>query len=226
MNRQVVKRISPALGLALLAGLFISSGANAKKPHTSGYFMQQLRSQAHYDGQVTEVADDWWIGGRYNAGGSTIVIGDDMARRNQIAILDFDTSVLPDDIIIDDAYLEVSVVRYNTRLGDPYLLLGDVNVEMTSPYFGYSRDLEALDWEWWGDYFVGFLDEAYKSNMNVSMQIDPSALGGINLTDSTQFKLYFWDDNDDSLSQGITIASGNYRIVSKRPMLTVYYYYP
>jgi hypothetical protein len=219
-------RLVIAIGLALLVGFTASTTTLAKPNQPVAIIMQEFRSQSRYDGSVTEYADDYWMGGIVNSGSPAIYIGDDAARRNVVGILDFDTSLLPDTVIVDDAYIEVTVLQYNARFGDPYTLLGDINVDFESPYFGASRELEAQDWQWFGSNFAGYLPWAYKSNQKLFFQIDPLVVGALSTTDPTQFKLYFWDDNEDSLPQGITIASGNHSKVSFRPKLIVYYYYP
>ena len=70
---------------------------NRKPAHASA--VAQFRSIGKYDGYVREYADDYWYGNVVNSTGSTIVVGDDFAKRLLIGVLDFDTSTLPDTAI-------------------------------------------------------------------------------------------------------------------------------
>jgi hypothetical protein len=226
MNSKILKRFTAALILALLVGFGASATVTHARinptPHTLTA-VAQFRSYSKNDGGVREFADDTWYGSQINSTSPTMFIGDDYGRRLWYGILDFDTSSLPDTATITDAYIDLRVMNLNSLYGNPYLTLGDMYADITSPYFGNSAKLEPQDFEWFSLAYAGTFPEAYKANMTISMQVDAGALWAIDPTQRTQFKLYFWDDNNDSLSQGITIASGNYGLASYRPLLTVYY---
>jgi len=229
MNNQHIKRFAIALVLATLVGLgFASNNTLAVSPQrplaASG--VATFRSTAKYDGYVREYLDDYWFGNITNSGANTIYVGDDAGKRLLVGILDFDTSALPDTAVISYAVLEMRVASLNQRYGDPYTALGDVNADIVTPYFGYSPSLEPIDFEWPSDGWVGVFSWTYKANTWVYLEVDPFYFSSINVADRTQFKVYFWDDNDDSLPQGITFYSGNMRITSERPKRTVYYDVP
>ena len=226
MNQKILKRITAALVLALLVGFGASTTATyaTSLPPQCQYIStagSQFRSYNKYDGGVREFADDTWYGSQVTPSSPTMFIGDDYGRRLWYGILDFDTSTLPDTAFITDAYIDLRVLCLNPMFGNPYLSLGDMYADITSPYFGTSSKLEPQDFESFGFGYAGTFSQAYKANMIITMQVDPGALWGIDPTQRTQFKLYFLDDNNDSLTQGITVASGNYALASYRPLLTV-----
>ncbi|MEW5938891.1 MAG: hypothetical protein AB1750_04460 [Chloroflexota bacterium] len=223
-----VRTLVIALTLALLAGLSVSTPTSADdgdQPE-SVVVIKQFRSSARYDGNVIEYADDYFVGGKINYSAPTIYIGDEYTKKLWVGILDFDTSTLEDHASVIGAFLELRVLRYSTVFGDPYLLLGDIYVDMAVPYFGSSVALEAQDFEAFPTAFAGILPPAGQSNQKLTLEVDSTVAWMISPAQHTQFKLYFLDDNDDRYSQGIAIASGNHSMVSYRPLLTVYFYYP
>lgn len=214
-----------ALTLAMAALLVTYAGAIAATPArpmaASG--VTTFRSFGKYDGYVREYMDDYWYGNVVNSNASTIYIGDDTAKRLVVGILDFDTSSLPDTATITYATLEVRVTNLNLAYGDPYMNLGDMHGDIISGYFGTTPALESMDFEWWADSWAGTFSQAYKVGQWVYFEIDPTSLGYVNLQGRTQFKLYFVDDNEDVLPQGITIASGNNPVFTYRPKLVIYF---
>ena len=229
MNHKSITRMAIAFFLALIVGLGAATrDTQAKDAHSpkAASGIAQFRSIGKNDGFVREYADDYWMGGSMNSTASTIVVGDDQVRRLQLGILDFDTSALPDTAVVTYAMLEIRVTRYDTRFGDPYLLLGDMSADIVSPYFGSGYKLEAQDFESPSFGYAGFFWQVTGPNQWTYMDVDPLALGLIDVFDHTQFKLYFFDDNDDNFSQSISFISGNYPVVKYRPLLTVYYDVP
>jgi hypothetical protein len=105
-------------------------------------------------------------------------------------------------------------------------LLGDLYAEFISPFYGMSPMLENQDFEWFSAAYAGVVAPATKPNQRILLEVDPAVVWQISATQRTQFKLYFWDDNEDQYSQGITIASGNHTVVAYRPLLTIYFSYP
>lgn len=229
MNNKHIKRFAIALILAVAIGLglaFTNTLAVSPQRPMSASGMATFRSFGKYDGNVREYMDDYWIGNVVNSGAGTIYIGDDSAKRLMVGILDFDTTALPDSATITYATLQIRVANLNLRYGDPFMNLGDVYADIVTPYFGNLPSLESVDFEWLGDGWVGVFSQAYKNNQWMYLEVDPFFYTSINLTDRTQFKVYFLDDNDDSLPQGIAIYSGNHSMTVFRPMLTVYYDVP
>lgn len=229
MNNNHIKRFAIAVVLAVVAGLGFAStrtlAVGSSRPLAASG-VATFRSYGRYDGYVREYMDDYWTGNVVNSTAGTIVIGDDAVKRLLVGVLDFDTSALPDNATVTSAVLQVRVANLNLRYGDPYLTLGDLNADIVTPYFGNRSSLESVDFEWLGDGYAGVFSQAFNSNEWIYLDVDPFVLGSINPTARTQFKLYFWDDNDDNLPQGITIISGNHSAVYYRPMLTVYFDVP
>ena len=229
MNNNHIKRFALALLLAVVIGLgfaFTNTLAVSPQRPMAASAVATFRSFGKYDGYVREYMDDYWFGNVVNSGASTIYVGDDAAKRLVIGVLDFDTSSLPDSATITYAVLQMRVASLNLRYGNPYYALGDVYADIVTPYFGNKPSLESVDFEWFGDGWAGTFSEAYRASEWVYLEVDPLLFTSINLADRTQFKVYFFDDNDDSLPQGITFYSGNHFRPDFRPTLTVYYDVP
>jgi hypothetical protein len=229
MNNNHIKRFALAALLAVVIGLgFASTRTLAVSPErpmaASG--TATFRSYSKNDGHVLEYMDDYWFGNVVNSGSSTIFVGDDAAKRLSIGILDFDTSSLPDSATITYAVLQLRVANLNLRYGNPYYILGDVYADIVTPYFGSYPTLESWDFEWPGDGWIGAFSQAVKANEWVYLEVDSFFYTSINVADRTQFKIYFLDDNDDNLPQGIAFYSGNYSRAAFRPTLIVYYDVP
>jgi len=222
-------RLAFALVLTLIVGFGATArGAAAKNGNApqAASGVATFRSIGKNDGFTREYADDYWFGGSVNSTAATIVVGDDQVRRLTMGILDFDTSILPDTATVTYATLEVRVTRYNTRFGDPYLLLGDMYADIVSPYFGASYKLEAQDFESLPADYAGFFWPVTGPGQWAYMEVDLLALPMIDVFDHTQFRLYFFDDNEDSYPHGLSFASGNAPQAAYRPLLTVYYDVP
>lgn len=229
MNNYHIKRVAIAVLLAVVFGLgFVSTNTLAFSPERpmSTSSVATFRSFGKYDGYVREYLDDYWLGNMVNSGASTISVGDDAGKRLMIGILDFDTSPLPDSATITYAILRVRVANLNLWNGNPYDILGDMYADIISPYFGNLPSLESVDFEWFGDGWAGTFSRATSTGQWIYLEVDPLLYSSINLTNRTQFKVYFIDDNDDNLPQGIAFYSGNHALSTYRPKLTVYYDVP
>ncbi len=222
-------RFALALVITLITGFSATvRGASAKKENApqAASGVATFRSIGRNDGFTREYADDYWIGGSINSTAATIVVGDDQVRRLTMGILDFDTSALPDTAIVTYATLEVRVTRYNTRFGDPYFLIGDMYADIAAPYFGADYTLEAQDFESPSSGYAGFFWPVTGPGQWALIDVDMLALSMIDVFDHTQFRLYFFDDNEDIYPHGLSFASGNALRTTHRPLLTVYYDVP
>jgi hypothetical protein len=228
MNKNIIKRFAVALVLALVVGLGFAAKTLAVSPMRpqSASGIATFRSFGKYDGSVREYLDDYWFGNVVNFNANTIYVGDDAAKRLLVGILDFDTSSLPDNATVTYAVLQVRVLSLNTRYGDPYINLGDLNADIAAPYFGNFPSLESIDFEDFGFGYAGAFSQVYKANQWAYLDVDPLVFGAIDPLGRTQFIIYFYDDNDDNLPQGLTIASGNHFSVTIRPTLIIYFDVP
>ena len=227
MNRKFLLQTLLVLALLIGAGAAATNTlAIAPSRPLAASGIATFHSVGRNDGYVREYLDDYWLGNQVESRGPTMYVGDDAAKRLMIGILDFDTSTLPDSATVTYATLQVRVKSLNTRYGDPYINLGDMYADITAPYFGNSTALESIDFESFALGFAGAFSPAFKANEWIYLDVDLLALGLIDPTAHTQFKVYFFDDNDDDFPQGITFISGNYPTVTYRPTLTVYYDVP
>ena len=245
MKIKNILRISLAAALALVIGFSLFTEGASAKPRAASYTMQ-FRSNGRNDGSILEYAEDAWVGGKINPAGRSIFVGDDSRRRASIGILDFDTSLLPDEAVITGAYLQLRVTSFPTRYGNPYTVLGELYADIYPGYYGdypklevdptgmYADDFSYVMYDVW-DYF----SHATRSGDNIFVNLENA--WSVDPYERTQVAVYFmfFDDgvhicfdafgcnnNTDSLSQGLSFASGNHANTNVRPLLTVFYDYP
>jgi len=155
------------------------------------------------DGTVIESSETSGVGGTYKTTYS--YAGDAASDKQQIAVLHFDTSAIPDGATITSATLSI---RRLGKGGDPTNpSLGTITVDIKNGYYGTSDALAAADFE------------AASSATNVATLPYPAANGNwseadlnssgrsnINKTGITQFKIRFTlDDNDDGAADYLNI---------------------
>ncbi len=223
MRLKTFTRILFAASLAFLIGFgLFAEGASARPP--AYVYTAQFRSNPTFDGFVRESGEDTWVGGSVNTQTGTIFVGDDYARRLIYLFLDFNTAPLPDGVVITSATLSLRVTAFPTQYGNPYAILGDLYVDQVVPYFGTYLKLEASDFQAMPYFATDHFSRATRAGVWITANL--SGFSSINLVGHTQYGAYFLDDNNDSYSQGIRVASGNYSWTPYRPLLTVYYTYP
>jgi hypothetical protein len=106
-------------------------------------------------------------------------------------VLSFDTSTLPDDCTILSAKLELT---RSMKTGiDPFTWGGSCVVDISSPYFGDSNGLEAMDWQAAADAsaVAEFLSDPGQEKPMRSTEFNINGLSYINKTGTTQLRVYF-----------------------------------
>jgi len=179
-------------------------------------------SQAANDGWVLESAETSGMGGSNDSIATTLRVGDDVADKQYRGILSFDTSGLPDTVVITGVTLKVK--KYSIVATDPFTTHGTLMAAIRQPYFGSAVTLANSDFQAALSKQVGFnstpVSNWYSTNYNSA--IWPY----INLTGTTQFRLKFTlDDNDDLGADYVRFYSGNASMIY-RPQLIVEYYVP
>jgi len=175
------------------------------------------------DGYLFEISEDNNTGWRFNANGARLYVGDDNHNRQFLSILSFDTSPLPNNAVILSATLNVKRAR---MLGtNPFNTHGALGVEIGSPCFGSSCNLEASDFQAGAQAVAGLLSSFSVDGWH-SAPLGANVFSYIDLTGATQFRLRFeLEDNNDGGMDAIQFLSGD-APPDDRPQLIIEYYVP
>ncbi|MBI5933545.1 MAG: hypothetical protein HY867_07530 [Chloroflexi bacterium] len=183
------------------------------------------KSAGTFDGSVLELSENANVGGSVNATGAVIKIGDDVAKRQSVAILHFNTASysIPPTAVIASAVIKIR--RQAIGGINPFLSFGALNVDMRKPYFGTSA-LTPSDFQVTAGRAVVAtfartpVNGWYKAKLNATGRIY------LNKRGPTQFRLYFkLGDNNNAVADFVGIYSGN-AASALRPVLEIEYYVP
>jgi hypothetical protein len=176
------------------------------------------------DGWVIELNENSNQGNGVNSNSATFYVGDNAEDRQFRAILDFNTSSLPDNAVIFKATLKIK--KLSVTGTDPFSTHQNLLVDIRSGAFGASA-LQVADFQSTSSLdSAGTVLNAPVDNWFSAILIDP-ALPFISRTGPTQFRLRFQiDDNDDLGADTIKFYSGDTAIIDNRPLLLVEYYLP
>jgi len=182
-------------------------------------------SAGGYDGYIRESSENSGIGGATNSTSTTFVVGDNSAKNQLRGLLSFDTSSLPDNAVIVSAKLKLTLKSISGT--NPFDTHGSLLIDLRNAYFGASPALGLDDFK---------AEASLASAGSVSKSPDGSVYSGsftssalklFNKTGLTQLRLRFTlDDNNNSVSDFLTFASGNSSVASERPVLQITYYVP
>lgn len=191
---------------------------------------------AAFTSQKNQTREDGWLLESSEAGNqageahtdsqssSALRVGDDELDRQYRGVVSFDTRALPDDAVIQAAWLQA---RAGITIGNPELNHGAVVADMSSGFFGASPEL-ALD-DWTGSHFVAALGLP-----RVPGPVHWRAGGlpvltaaWVNRFGYTQFRLRFAvEDDDDGFRDYLGLYSGRAANAANRPRLLVLYRVP
>jgi hypothetical protein len=184
-----------------------------------------FRSVGVYDGYIWESDENSNVGLAANSTDTTFALGHDYSNRQYRGILHFNTSRLPNNAVITRVLLKIK--KYAQTGTDPFTILGRLKVDIRTPYFGASPALVATDFQSpvsraaVGTF--GTTPVSYWYNAVIRSPGYPY----INLTGTTQFRLYFTIDDTNSMgADAVLFFSGNYATASARPTLIIEYYVP
>ena len=179
------------------------------------------------DGWVRESNETSNVGGSSNSTGSgsrPIRPGDGTNDRQYKAILSFDTSSIPPGATIQSATLRLR--RGTVRGSDPFTSgFGSCRVDVMSGGFSGSTALQSADFEAAATATAAATLSAPAANGDWSEgALSASGLAAINLSGTTQVRVYFdLDDNDDGGDDHMGYYSGDHSSAANHPQLVVTY---
>jgi len=183
-----------------------------------------FKSLAVNDGLVLEKAESSNKGGSFDNAAITFNLGDNAADKQYRAILDFDTSSLPDNAVITRVTLKI--MKQGMAGANPFSTHGALRVDIRNAFFGSSAALQANDFEAGASQgSVGHFGATPSGNW-YSALLGNAGQAFVNTAGITQFRLRFTkDDNDDNGADYVKIYSGNAGDAN-RPQLIISYYIP
>ena len=179
-----------------------------------------------YDGSLLELNETSGTGGTGNAFAGTLNIGDSLFKQQQLGLLHFDTSSLPDTAVI----LGISIqMKWQSTTGiNPFTTHGSLLVDIASPFFGALVNLQTPDFQAVSSISgVGAFSPVPLAGNWYNADLGDSAFPFLNLSGPTQFRMGFsLDDNNNSVADLLKFYSGNATVAAYRPVLIVHYYVP
>ena len=166
-----------------------------------------VRSAAPFDGYITEFTENSSAGGAYNTGDTMLLLGDTNGDQQTRAILNFNTSMIPDDAIIVKATLRT---KYAGVTGtNPFNTHGFLIADVDQPFFGTTQSILPQDFADSADMLVA-TTLGYQGAGWYLGNIKYDAFQHINKTGITQFRLRFQvQDNDDNSADYLKFYSGD-----------------
>jgi len=150
-------------------------------------------------------------------------LGDYLGSHSLRVILSFNTSALPDDCTILSARLQMT--RSDIAGTDPFVWGGNCYIDINSPYFGTSENLENIDWQVDANStaIAEFLGDPGDENPMVSTEFNAAGLDNINKSGKTQFRIYFTVPTYGPGTDSLYFYSGETANEDKKPKLIIQY---
>jgi len=184
-----------------------------------------VRSYYAQDGWILESSENSNRGGKLNVDETIFILGDNGQDKQYRSILHFDTSNLPNNAVVTKATLKIRMQKLAGS--NPFTVLGNLQVDISKPYFGTSALLEIGDFQATADKAaIATFRDIPINNWYIGV-LNPVGRSYINVMGTTQFRLRFAiDDNDDNTLDYLSFYSGEYDVINLRPTLIVEYYTP
>lgn len=181
-----------------------------------------FRSAGSNDGWVLESGENSNKGGALENAASTFNLGDNAADKQYRAILDFDTSSLPDDVVITKVTLRI--MKQGLAGTNPFSTHGVLRADIRSLFFGANAILQAGDFQAAANNTSAAQFGAAPAGNWYSAVLNSAGRAFVNPTGVTQFRLRFAaDDNNDNGADFMRFYSGNVATVAYRPQLIIHY---
>jgi hypothetical protein len=195
--------------LAIVAALLVFTGVFAASEPISLNFATWVGnifiSSAVQDGWVLESGENTNIGEGLDKNSTTLIVGDDAKNRQYISILSFNTSTLPDQIVITAAQIKLKKQGF---VGNPFTALGDLVLDIKDSAFSQNAALQLED-------FSALANPCEAGRLTPGdvhiyiADLSPLCFKFISRIGLTQFRLHFvLDDNNNSNSDYLRFFSG------------------
>jgi uncharacterized repeat protein (TIGR02543 family) len=182
-----------------------------------------VKSTGANDGWVLESAEASNAGGLLNSTNTTFVLGDDGSDREYRAILDFDTSALPDNAVVSSVILKIK--QSGSVVGTDPFSFASLYVDMRKPSFGNAL-LQLTDFNFTANKVKSAVFNPTPVNDWYGAHFNNGGNLYLNRTGATQLRLYFsTGDNNNSITDFIRFFSGE-AASGSRPKLIITYTLP
>lgn len=188
------------------------------------------QSAGSQDGWVLESGENTNVGGSLNAAATTLLLGDNAARKQYRSILSFNTSGLPDAAVITQAKLKLtkqSVVGG----GNPFTIFQGLRIDMRKGFFSTAASLQNADFQASASKPGLGAFNPTPSGSVYTISLPSTAYPYVNKLSTnaglTQLRLRFTlDDNGNNAINTISFYSGNYSMSGSRPQLIITFHVP
>jgi hypothetical protein len=175
---------------------------------------------------IQESSETSGVGGRSNSAasaGGALRIGDAADDAQLLLITSFDTSPIPDGVIITDATLRLR--RGQLSGSSPFATHGTAQVDISNGGFGGDPALAPSDFEAVATATaVATLSEAAANGDWSEATLNAAGLAAINRSGTTQLRAYFTlDDDDDGIRDYVGYYPGDALDAADQPELVVTY---
>jgi hypothetical protein len=209
----------------------LSGDAPTNLPFISGetYTIQKslkFHSNGTDDGWILESGENTNAGGTLDSVATTLHIGDDAGQKQYRTILSFDTSSLPDDVIITKVLLKIKQASVNGG-GNPVSDFGGFLVDIRNGPFNSSA-LQLTDWQATAGKTVGpFTSSLGNGWYTINLTNAKSYINKLSINSGlTQIRLRFLlNDDNDAIADILNIFSGDAGLTS-RPQLIIEFIVP
>ncbi len=182
-------------------------------------------SIASHDGRVYDIdGDGIGDGANSDTGGESLRLGDLSDHTAYRSIVSFDTSSIPADAIIISATLQLTCGSVEGT--SPYGWGGACNVDIASPWFYTSADLQGQDYNGAADVYsiANFTQDPTVGQAITSTDFKAQGLRNINKDGTTQLRVYFdTPTNDNEVEDYLGFYSAKTTLLERHPVLAVRY---